>query len=43
MNDVRNNEEKMKSELEIAGIIVVIGENVRAALLIGDRSSTCST
>jgi hypothetical protein len=43
MNDVRNNEEKMKRELEIAGIIVVIGENVRAALLIGDRSSTCST
>ena len=32
----------MKSEIKMAGIILVIGENVRAALLIVDRSSTCS-
>ena len=33
----------MKSELEMAVVVLVIGEKVRAALLIGDRSSTCST
>ena len=32
----------MKSEIEMAGTVLVIGENVRATFLIGDRSSTCS-
>jgi len=34
---------KDKNEMKIAVIVLVIGENVRAALLIGNLSSTCST